>query len=190
MLRQLGTVEHERRVAQIAAKLFDLTWPLHGLGRDERRLLRLAAAVHDVGRAVDDATHPKQGARMILDAAHLPLSASERRALAYLTRHHRGSVPECGCDKILRRTDDHERLHTILALLRAADALDSRVLESPRLLFALLGRELRITCYLDSDSPRAQKVYSRRKKFRLLEELLDLRVDLRLAQAQGLQMVA
>ena len=29
--RQLGAVDHERRVTAIGSKLFDLTWPLHGL---------------------------------------------------------------------------------------------------------------------------------------------------------------
>lgn len=188
--RQLGTVRHEQRVLEIAQKLFDLTWALHGLGRRERRLLRLAALVHDVGRVVDDRTHPKQGARLIRDADHLPLGPGERRALAYLTRRHRGSVPAAATDKYLHPDDDVAVLLTVLALLRAADALDSRSLESPRIVFALLGRELRITCYLDSQCPKALRTYSRRKKFRLLEEQLGLRVDIRLAQAGAIQMVA
>lgn len=190
MLQQLGAIRHEQRVLEIAQKLFDLTWALHGLGRRERRLLRLAALVHDVGRVVDDRTHPKQGARMILQADHLPLGPGERRALAYLTRRHRGSVPDAGTDKYLHPDDDVRVLRTVLALLRAADALDSRSLESPRLVFAMLGKELRITCYLDSECPKAQRTYSRRKKFRLLEEQLDIRVDVRLAQARAIQMVA
>jgi len=127
---------------------------------------------------------------MILEAEHLPLTSPERRSLAYLTRRHRGKVPDQASDKFLSQTDDHESLKTILALLRAADTLDSRSLESPRLVFALLGRELRITCYLDSDCLKARKVYSRRKKFRLLEEQLDLRVEPRICEAQALQMVA
>lgn len=187
---QLGTIRHEQRVSEVAQKLFDLTWPLHGLGRRERRLLRLAALVHDVGRAIDDRTHPKQGARMVLEADHLPLSRFERRALAYFTRRHRGDVPEPGSDKYLDADDDGRTLLTVLGLLRAADALDGRSLESPRLVFALLGRELRISCYLDSDCLKARKVYSRRKKFRLLEQLLGLRVELHISQAQALQMVA
>ena len=36
----------------------------------------------------------------------------------------------------------------------------------------------------------ARKVYGRRKKFRLLEELLDCEVDLHIVEAQQLQMVA
>ena len=190
VLRQLGSIEHEQRVAEIAHKLFDLTWPLHGLGRCDRRMLRLAAIVHDVGRAIDDETHPQQGARMLLEADHLPLSPGERRGLAYLTRYHRGRVVEPGEDAILRRGDDGDRLRQVLAFLRAADALDSRAIESPRLVFALLGRRLQVTCYLDDDTPKARKVYTRRKKFRLLEEVLDCRVEVRIAAAQALQMVA
>src|SRR5205085_10434109 len=92
--RQLGAVDHERRVTAIGSKLFDLTWPLHGLGSGERRLLRLSAMVHDVGRSIDDDTHPEQGAKLLLDETHLPLGGAERRALAYLTLYHKGRVPE------------------------------------------------------------------------------------------------
>jgi exopolyphosphatase/pppGpp-phosphohydrolase len=190
VMRKLGSVAHERRVAEIASKLFDLTWPLHGMGRSERWLLRLAAMAHDVGRSVDDDTHPMQGARMLMETEHLPLNPSERRALAYLTQYHRGKPPELGADAILRRTDDAERLRKILALLRSADALDGRTLESPRLMFELIGRRLQITCFLEADTPKARKAYNRMKKHRLMEELFDCQVDLRLSQARALQMVA
>lgn len=190
VLHELGSVDHERRVTKIASKLFDLTWPLHGLSRDDRRVLRLAAMVHDVGRSIDDDTHPQQGAWMVAETAHLPLNAAERRALAYLTLYHRGKVPASGADEILRRNDDHDAIRRILALLRAADALDSRAIESPRLMFELTGRRLQVTCFLANDTPKARKVYARRKKYRLLEELLDCQVDLRIATARSLRWVA
>lgn len=190
VLRQLSSIDHERRVGEIAMKLFDLTWPLHGLGRRERRLLRLAAVVHDVGRAIDDDTHPEQGARMLLETTHLPLTSSERRALAYLTRYHRGKVPPSGTDEILRHSDDHDGLRMTLALLRSADALDGRSLESPCLLFELNDRRLQIVCCLEQDTAKARKVYSRRKKHRLLEQLCGCRVEVRIAAARALQMAA
>jgi exopolyphosphatase/guanosine-5'-triphosphate,3'-diphosphate pyrophosphatase len=188
--RRLGSIVHELRVKEITLKLFDLTWPLHGLRIPDRRLLALAAVVHDVGRSVDDQTHPQQGRKLLERAEHLPLSPATRRALMYLTRYHRGDVPEARADDILRRDDDQEKVRVLLALLRAADSLDSRSIESPRLVFALRDRRLHITCYLDEDTPRARKVYGRRKKFRLLEELLDCRVELHIVQAEQLQMVA
>src|SRR5687768_4927228 len=104
-----GTVRHERRVAAIASQLFDLTRNLHGLSLAERRLLRLGALVHDVGRCVSKQDHPAEGACMLLDDTTLPLTPVERRALAYLTQYHRGQVPTARGDAILRRGDAHER---------------------------------------------------------------------------------
>ena len=201
---RLGGSAHERRVASIAATLFDLTAPLHGLASIvDRRLLQFAALVHDVGRSAGKNGHHASGAAMVLSDDSLPLTAAERRAVAYLTLHHRGAVPAAGSDDVLHHDqDDAGRLLKLLALLRAADALDSRSLESPQLVFALVpgvsrpgtmgaGRpRLLVTCYLQTDSAKARRVYERRKKFRLLEDVLGCRVELEIVQAQALRMVA
>jgi exopolyphosphatase/guanosine-5'-triphosphate,3'-diphosphate pyrophosphatase len=193
--RKLGRIEHERRVAEIAATVFDLAAPLHGLNRGaDARLLRLASLVHDVGRCVSEPEHAVEGAAMVLADTTLPLSAVERRLLAYLTLYHRGAVPATGDDDVLHPDDDHGRMLKLLALLRCADGLDSRSLESPQLVFALLAGpqrpRLRVTCYLQSDSEKLRRVYRRRKKFRLLEETLGCRLEVEVAMAQGLRMVA
>jgi exopolyphosphatase/pppGpp-phosphohydrolase len=193
--RQLGAVEHERRVTTIASSLFELTWPLHQLAEGQLEMLRLAAVVHDVGRSIHNKTHPVQGARMVLSESSLPLTMTERRALAYLTLYHKGPVPDAGRDAVLSRSDDADRLRQVLSLLRAADALDSRSLESPRLVFALVGRATRlptlhVTCYLKTACAKTRRVYQRRKKFRLLEELLACQVEIEVAQAASLGMVA
>ena len=188
--RRLGDLEHERRVGDIAETLFALTASRHELPTTYRRLLAMAAMVHDVGRSNGEDGHEITGAKMILRDDVLPLTGAERRALAYLTRYHRGDVPDAGRDRILGDADDHDALRLTLALLRAADALDSRSLASPRLVFALRGRMLRIGCYLEEDCEKARKVYSRRKKFRLLEDLLDCRVAIDVHFAEALSMVA
>jgi putative nucleotidyltransferase with HDIG domain len=186
----LGTIDHERRVASIASTLFNLTGTLHGLEGEDLRLLRLGAMVHDVGRAVDEATHPELGAKMVRQETDLPLTGGERRWLSYLTRYHRGRVPAPKRDEILRRKDDHDRLRLLLALLRAADSLDSRSAETPRLRFQLIGRRLRVNCHLAQDTPKARRIYTRRKKFRLLEELLGCRVEVSLGRSKAMQLVA
>jgi Ppx/GppA phosphatase family protein len=205
---RLGKSAHERRVASVAATLFDLTASLHELTSiADRRLLQVAALVHDVGRSAGKDGHHASGAAMVLSDGSLPLTAGERRAVAYLTLHHRGPVPAAGTDDVLHHgEEDADRLLKLLALLRAADALDSRSLESPRLVFALLpaparaaagagngGRarpRLRVTCYLETDSAKARRVYERRKKFRLLEDVLGCRVEVEIVTAQALRMVA
>jgi hypothetical protein len=117
----------------------------------------------------------------------LPLSARQRRAVAYLTRYHRGAVPRAGFDEFLRRGDRRKSLLAILALLRAADALDNRQLHPPTLALALKGRKLSINCFVESDVNRARKAFRRRKKFRLLEELLDVKVEVDVQRAHTVQ---
>jgi len=141
VLRRLGSVDHERRVTEISTRLFDLTRPLHGLmpadnedappGRNGSRRRPEASAMK---------THPRTGHGCCWRRRRFPVSENERRPPRVPDAlYHKGTVPEAGCDKILERGDDHSRLRRVLALLRAADALDSRSLESPRLLFALVG---------------------------------------------------
>ena len=191
----LGSIDHERRVADVAASLFEVTWPLHQLTESDLHVLRLASIVHDVGRSVEKKEHPHRGARMVMRDTDLPLSTSIRRALGFLTRYHKGQVPDAGQDEFLTPMDDADRMRQILSLLRAADALDSRSLESPRLVFALIGRPLRqpilhVTCYLDEDCAKTRKVYLRRKKFRLFEELFDCQIRIEVEQSALLGLVA
>lgn len=181
--RQLKQLDHERRVLVIASKLFDLTEDLHGLKPRDRRLLRLAALLHDIGRRFGEKNHPADGARMIEEDSYLPITARQRRALAYLTRYHRGAVPRLGFDGILRDGDGRKSLMKILALLRAADTLDGRQIEPPTLAIALKGDRISINCFVQSELNRARKVFRRRKKFRLLEELFDVKVDVAVERA-------
>ncbi len=176
--RRLGSVGHESRVLVLAEQLYRLTHVKHRLGRFDRRMLRLGALVHDVGRAVCDRRHPQIGCEMLLVDRLLPLSDLERRCLAYLTRHHRGAVPEVGYDDILKPTDPRRAMRQVLAILRAADALDGRQHDAPAVRFKLRDGKLKIRCHLATDCRRAKKFFSRRKKFRLLEELLGVKVDL------------
>jgi len=188
--RRLGRIDHELRVIEIASALFDLTAEHHNLGVAERRLLLLGAALHDVGRKVDDKRHPTIGARMILAGSSLPLTSSERRCIAYLTRYHRGAVPQIGYDDILSPSDGRKRMRAVLALLRAADALDSRQMKPPGLVFALAGKRLTINCYLDDATIKSRRFFKRRKKFRLLEDVLGIRVDLAATHVDKLTSVA
>lgn len=184
----LGGTAHERRVARTCSVLFDILRPLHHLPARERRLLRLAALVHDVGRAQDDDEHPTLGAEMVLDDFPLALPRSRMRRLAYLTRYHRGAVPEVGRDEILRAGDRRSTTRLLLAILRVADMLDCRQLPSPRLNFCLTRQEkarprLKIMVQTDHDADDARGIFDRRKKTRLLAELLDLRIDVQIARA-------
>ena len=175
--RRAGASDHERRVAQIAGALFDLTQDLHDLSHRAQWTLIAAALVHDVGKAVDADEHPRIGANIVLTDPHLQLSPTSRRWLAYLTLYHRGQVPPAGKDEVLRPGDDARGLLKVLALLRAADTLDSRSIEAPRLLMMRRENQLRIGCYLREVDQRAYRAFCRPKKYRLLEQALNCDVE-------------
>ncbi len=179
---RLGDSRHEQRVMQIALALFDLTAKSHDLEPRHRRYLELACLVHDIGRVRSADKHNLHGARMLLEDAVPHLRASERPILAHLTRYHRGPLPEW--------RDDHPELqsprsmHLLLALLRAADALDSRNFTTPALSIRLKEDRIRIRCFVH-DLPRAEECFLKKKKYRLLEELLSLRVQVQLRPADS-----
>jgi len=185
--RRLRRIGHERRVTAIATTMFDLMRELHGMGGPQRRVLRLATMLHDVGRCVDNRRHPALGAEMILEDEHLPVNDRDRRRLAYLTRYHRGAVPESGFETILQAGDARKTMRRLLALLRAADTLDNRNIAPPRIVMSLKGRKLRVTCYIEEDCAKAKRVFARRKKFRLLEELLDCKVEVQIKLAEAVE---
>lgn len=187
--RRLGRIGHERRVTAIASILFDLTQDLHELSPAHRRLLRLGAIVHDVGRSVEDRRHPAIGAEILQEDSHLPVSDQDRRRLAYLTRYHRGAVPENGYDGLLRDGDGRKAMRRILALLRAADTLDNRNLTPPRIVMSLKGRKLSVTCFLEADCTKSRRAFSKRKKFRLMEDLLGCKIDVQIKLAEAVEAV-
>jgi exopolyphosphatase/pppGpp-phosphohydrolase len=186
----LDTLAHEHRVFRIASTLFDLTREIHALDGPARNLLRAAAIVHDVGRSVDKADHPRIGARLVLRDRRLRVTDGDRRALTFLTLYHRDGLPEWGDEAFLTAGDDRETLRKVLALLRAADALDSRSKESPRLVFGLKKKRLKVTCYLEQPCPKTKRVYERRKKFRLLERELGCTIEVDVRSADALKLVA
>jgi exopolyphosphatase/pppGpp-phosphohydrolase len=175
--RRLGTLGHELRVARVAEMLFNLTRRWHELGKRESRLLACAALVHDVGRAEASDGHAKTGARMIFENTTLPLTQTERRRLAFLVRYHRGSVPQAGDERYLDPDCDNIRImRTLLALLRAADALDSRTFGGPQLVATVRGKVITVYGYVAGNPAVTAATLGRPKKFRLLESVMNCQV--------------
>lgn len=187
--RKIGSCEHETRVRAIAVELFQLVRDHLGLTDADGRLLRLAALTHDIGRSISEKNHPEEGAALLLGTTLLEMSPFERRAMAYFARYHRGAAPEEWEEDFLRPTDPRRTLRGLLGILRVADALDSRRIESPRLLFTARGRRLKIRCFVSRDLAEARRVYKRRKKFHLLESFLGAEIDVQVCHAENLATV-
>jgi len=176
----LGTA-HERRVMDIALGMYSLLQPIHQLPPRYRRMLKIGALVHDVGRHRGSDRHHIRGARMVAKARYLNITPEERIFAAYAARYHRGPIPT-GEDSARLLPSEHFRpMRILLAILRAADALDKRRLTPPTILLKRTGYQLRVAVVTGpSHYDTLRKALDGRRKFRMLSNELDVSVKLKL----------
>src|SRR3954453_13163532 len=67
VVRRLGRIGHERRVNTICTTMFALARDLPRLTAAPRRLLRLSALLHDVGRKIDSRRHSGVVYKMMME---------------------------------------------------------------------------------------------------------------------------
>jgi exopolyphosphatase/guanosine-5'-triphosphate,3'-diphosphate pyrophosphatase len=116
---------HGEETARLAARLFDLTQSLHGMGPREREWLEHAALLHDLGYMVDYEGHHKHGFYLVTNAALDAFDQREIEIIAHVVRYHRGAGPKRKHASFAALKPWQQRTVTRLsALLRVADALD------------------------------------------------------------------
>ncbi len=117
---------HAKCVTRIALCLYDDLREEHGLGKQERYMVYVAAMLHDIGWGMSGGQHNKCGMRYILEDRKLPLSPHQRVIVALVVRYHRGGLPK-RCHPLygeLRKKDRYV-VRILSGILRTADGLDS-----------------------------------------------------------------
>ncbi len=138
---------HANHVARLALSLFDHTRAIHGLSKRDRLLLELAALLHEVGNFIGVSGHHRHAYYIISQSPILGLSDVEMEIVANVARYHRKAPPDPSHEAYRALDDyDRDRVRSLAALLRVADALDhdhrqrvAAVRAKPR------GDELRLT---------------------------------------------
>jgi exopolyphosphatase/guanosine-5'-triphosphate,3'-diphosphate pyrophosphatase len=117
--------EHSRAVADLALILFDALIPEHGMSKRERRLLEVAAILHDIGMFIGAAGHHKHGGYIVAHSDVFGLQREELDMVASVIRYHRGEAP-VETDIAYRALQRSERILVLklASILRVADALD------------------------------------------------------------------
>ena len=119
------SLRHGRRVAVIAATLFQDLMELHGLSDEWGHRLHHAALLHDIGFVEGKKGHHKASMRLIEENKDLNLSDEERLFVALLARYHRKAWPSRRHARFAAlKKRDQEALCKAAAILRIADALD------------------------------------------------------------------
>jgi exopolyphosphatase / guanosine-5'-triphosphate,3'-diphosphate pyrophosphatase len=122
---------HGRHVAALALSLFDQLEPVHGLGRDDRRILLAAGLLHDIGTFIAYRQHHKHSF-YVLSQSELPgFAPDEILMIANVARYHRKSEPQPSHEPFMELPDDDRgRVVRLAAILRIADALDREHLQN------------------------------------------------------------
>ncbi len=117
---------HARQVRYLSERLFDQLAPLHGLPGEARRLLRVAATLHDIGDFVSLSGHHKHSGYLIRNSEILGLDSRQLELVANIARYHRKAFPDLRKHEPFRALSDNAQawVTKLAAILRVADALD------------------------------------------------------------------
>ncbi|MCB1055947.1 MAG: Ppx/GppA family phosphatase [Acidobacteria bacterium] len=115
---------HTEHVRRLAGLLFDGLMPLHRLGPREKELLDAAAALHDIGVAVDFYHHYRHGAYLLSSKPLHGFSHREQVLLTLMVRHHEKGKPQTKGYEMLLHSGDKKLLRRLTACLRLAEYLE------------------------------------------------------------------
>jgi CHAD domain-containing protein len=131
---------HTEQVAALAVRLFDATRRRFGLDGDDRRVLRAAARLHDIGYARDPRNHAAAGARLVKRTPLRELTCAERGVAAAMILVHTGDRAPLQTGALADWTRDPARALRLGAFLRLADALDHSHLQDVTIRSMRFGR--------------------------------------------------
>jgi CHAD domain-containing protein len=123
--------KHTNLVSRLALQLYDGLARSNGrgsaLGPTPRQILRLAALLHDVGRAKGEKRHHKETYRLLQKLTPpLGIGATTLHTAGAVARYHRGALPRGGQAPLRELPQSEKREAMQLAgILRLANALDS-----------------------------------------------------------------
>ena len=119
------TLEHARKVAELASGLFIALQPLHELPLGTGKLLEAAAYLLDVGHFISSVSHHKHSYYVVSNSDMAGFTERERFLIASLCRYHRKTLPNSmhGVYQALS-ADERRMLMLMIPILRLADNLD------------------------------------------------------------------
>jgi exopolyphosphatase/guanosine-5'-triphosphate,3'-diphosphate pyrophosphatase len=118
---------HATSVAGMALSIFDALELPFGLKASDRKLLEVAAILHDSGYFISYGSHHKHSYHLIRHAELFDFTPRERELIAQIARYHRKSLPKRKHDAYQRLKDKDQVLVARLGgILRLADGLDRR----------------------------------------------------------------
>ena len=169
---------HAVHVAHLACQIFDGLVELHGLGDDDRDLLRAAALLHDTGYLIGHSKHHKHAYHLIMHADFPGFSAAEVEIVANVARYHRRAHPRKKHPNFARLdSPDRQRVRMLSAMLRLAAGLDrthTQAVQGVRVQW----QDERVHLEVTADADPQVEIWDATRKAELFEEVFGADVEL------------
>ncbi|MBR4719152.1 MAG: exopolyphosphatase [Lachnospiraceae bacterium] len=176
-----GNLERNMLVEEVALSIFDDTKKLHGMGKRERLLLRVAAMLSDCGKYVSLEAAAECGYDIIMATEMLGLSNTEREIIANIVRFNKVKF------KYYKETDSsvmlNKNTYLTMAKLTAIFRVADGICRSYRVKLAgvkttIRDDELIITIDSDEDFALEKGFFSRKSDF--FEEVFSVKPVIRI----------
>ena len=118
-------MEHGRKVATLAGRIFEQLAEPFDLVPSDRTLLETAARLQDVGYVINYEQHHKHSYHLIRNSRLPGFRGQELELIANVARYHRGALPKRKHENLARLSDEEQRrVQRMAAVLRLAGGLD------------------------------------------------------------------
>ena len=178
--RYMGSKKRSETLEMLVLTIFDSMKKIHGLGKRERLMLRLAALLHDCGRYISLTNLGECGYDIIMSTEIIGLSHLEREIVANVVRYNHmelDSYEELGKTTTLDRKS-YLVIAKLTAILRVANGLDRSHKEKFRNVSVGLQKdELIITVKTNTDITLEQGLFEHKAQF--FEEVYSIRPVIR-----------
>lgn len=172
--RYMGSKKRGETLEKIALTIFDSMKRIHGMGKRERLLLRLAALLHDCGKYISMMNVGEASYEIVMSTEIIGLSHAEREIVANVVRYNYREFAYYG-ESTEMKLEGHSYLTAakLTAILQIASGLDRSHKEKFRNIKASLkDRELILTVDTAYDITLEKGLLSSRARF--FEEIFEI----------------
>ncbi len=174
--RYQGNEERNELIEDIACDLFDATRKIHGMGKRDKLLLRIAALLGDCGRYISMEAGAECGYEIIMATEMIGVSHTEREIIANIVRFNKMQFKyydEIAAQSLIDR-NSYLKIAKLSALFRIADGIcRSYRTKVNDVSFSVKGNELVINVYTVDDIDLEQGFFFR--KASLFEEVFSIK---------------
>jgi exopolyphosphatase / guanosine-5'-triphosphate,3'-diphosphate pyrophosphatase len=181
---------HARQVTKLALSLFDTLQPKITAGgprsvetQTARRVLEVAAMLHDIGTFVSYARHHKHSAYLIANAEIPGLTENEKALASNVARYHRRAHPrDRHPEFVVMPENNRQMVRKLAGILRIADGLD-RTHDARVRSIHVRGRGNDVHVGVESGRDLELELWAVRQKAALFSEAFDAEVHFKSVDA-------